>query len=213
MTVEEYFQYITTEAIGHVRAATDERIKLLQTSWKQAVALLQADFTASQAPKGGIKKLFVGLRALSGPHSGTEWLLCPTQRRLVPKLGRSTSDQFTKNGVSLPDDSETSTAHGKFEVRAGACFFTDTHSTNGTFIARGGMKAQPGMVSPTPGATAAAAAASTPAASPTSMSSAPVAPNMTAAEELTPGTAVQIHVGDCLQCGQTILEVVSINPA
>lgn len=71
---------------------------------------------------------------MTGPHKGKKAVLKPRQRRLVPKIGRSTGPQFIKNGVSLPMDEEISTTHAKLEARSGSLWITDLESTNGTFM-------------------------------------------------------------------------------
>jgi pSer/pThr/pTyr-binding forkhead associated (FHA) protein len=59
-------------------------------------------------------------------------MIQPQSKRLVPKVGRSTGKQFIKNGISLPDDGEVSTMHGRFDVSDGELWYTDANSTNGT---------------------------------------------------------------------------------
>lgn len=71
---------------------------------------------------------------ISGEHVGTTYLVTPTPDQPC-LLGRSKGKKFKQNGVSLFRDLEVSTTHGKFTVDAeGRFYFTDTGSSNGTYI-------------------------------------------------------------------------------
>jgi hypothetical protein len=57
--------------------------------------------------------LDISLTALEGPHTGKTWLLHPRAGKAGLKIGRSTGKAFVSGGVSLPEDTEVSTTHGK----------------------------------------------------------------------------------------------------
>lgn len=90
----------------------------------------------------------VHAKVMTGPHAGIDTVLRPRQRRLVPKFGRSTGQQFVKNGISLPDDDEVSTTHAKLEARGGGVWVTDLDSTNGSIL--DGASMPPGEALPLP---------------------------------------------------------------
>ena len=91
--------------------------------------------TISRRPvASAVNKLVATIKAMTGPHEGVSFTIQPQKKRLVPKVGRSTGKQFVKNGISLPDDGEVSTMHGRFDVNEGALWYTDTNSTNGTIM-------------------------------------------------------------------------------
>jgi len=74
----------------------------------------------------------VRLEVCGGPHSGETYLLEPRIRKPC-FIGRSKSKKFCERGVSLYRDTESSTTHGKFHVKAdGKFYYTDSDSTNGT---------------------------------------------------------------------------------
>lgn len=95
--------------------------------------------SSSQAPKArtGPQRFNLRCEVLTGPHKGVVKVLMPRQRRLVPKIGRSTGPQYLKNGLSFPDDEEISTCHARIDARSGKLFLTDLDSTNGTFVLQG----------------------------------------------------------------------------
>ncbi|CAM9308312.1 unnamed protein product [Phaeothamnion confervicola] len=87
---------------------------------------------ANAATRGSDHKMTVTV--LNGPHKEAVFSLRPRAGEPAP-VGRSTGKRFKERGVSLPQDSEVSTTHGRFEALAGGGFcFTDTGSTNGSSV-------------------------------------------------------------------------------
>jgi hypothetical protein len=99
--------------------------------------------------KQSVQKVYPSLQITitSGPHSPLSLTLPQTFRPNHPALlGRSTGKKFKEGGVSLGRDLEVSTTHGKFEmttIKGGnlansvakyRLTFTDSGSTNGTFV-------------------------------------------------------------------------------
>jgi len=92
--------------------------------------------TTSTASKRRAPTTSLHVRVEGGPHDGVKAVLHPKVGKTTACfIGRSTGKKFTDKGMSLSKDLEVSTTHGKWELmKDGKIYFTDTGSTNGTFV-------------------------------------------------------------------------------
>ena len=82
----------------------DEKAAILE-----GLAHIQAAEAAHSEPLK-CSELNIMLLATSGPYKGSTWTLKPRSGKAAVKIGRSTGKTFA---VSLPEDNEVSTTHGK----------------------------------------------------------------------------------------------------
>lgn len=66
---------------------------------------------------GAKSRIEITISITEGPHHGIHKVLKPTQGKLLPKVGRSTGKHFLNHGISLPEDGEVSTTHGKVRTK------------------------------------------------------------------------------------------------
>lgn len=79
----------------------------------------------------------IRIDVVSGPYTGKFFMLKPTPRTAC-LIGRSTSKKFKEKGISLPQDGEVSTSHGKIEMISNKYYYIDTGSTNGSRLKESG---------------------------------------------------------------------------
>ena len=112
---------------------------------KKPAAVASSDIasttTASTRTRNAAKKSkktpnppYINVVIVEGPYEGTTLDLKLTAKRSTAWVGRSKGAKFVDRGVSLLQDSEVSTSHGRFEVQRGKYYYTDVASTNGSLI-------------------------------------------------------------------------------
>lgn len=113
-----------------VKPVTDIEVPIVSSTRpaRKAVAM-KATSTATSTKKPDT----IHIDIVGGPYNGASYDLQPKSRSHA-WLGRSSSAKFKERGISLPQDLEVSTSHGRFEVKGGKFYYTDVASTNGTRI-------------------------------------------------------------------------------
>lgn len=97
----------------------------------------EAAAAAASAPPTVPAYQTIILHVKEGPYASCTFKLIQSKARKEFIIGRSTGKKVKDHGVSLPQDPEVSTVHGRVEVRGnGNIVFEDLGSTNGSFINR-----------------------------------------------------------------------------
>jgi hypothetical protein len=134
-TVEEYLQEQCDVLIQGITKHADRLIGKLREELESSSDELKKSSVQQQNKTGKNNNLQVILTVSSGPYTGQTFSVCPQMAtKNTIYIGRSTGKKFREKGVSLPDDPEVSTTHGKIEEKKGKIFFTDTGSTNGSAV-------------------------------------------------------------------------------
>ena len=98
-----------------------------------AAETTDTSISVSASATNNTKPDTIHIDIVGGPYEGTFYDLQP-KSRCHAWIGRSSSAKFKDRGISLPQDLEVSTSHGRFEFKGGKFYFTDVASTNGTRI-------------------------------------------------------------------------------
>jgi len=126
------------EVVGVVpaggRGVGEENVQPADSS---AAASAKPSAAAAAKPKAKTTKAAgtstVYAEIIDGLYAGQTFELQPKPRSPC-FIGRSAGKKFRDRGISMPQDGEVSTTHGKVEVKAGKAYYTDVGSTNGTLL-------------------------------------------------------------------------------
>lgn len=123
----------TEMALKLLRQELEDGVRELYESHGKLVENCENRAAQSSSTKHINAKDTLKIDIISGEHAGTTFFVTPKPDKPC-LLGRSKGKKFKQNGVSLFNDLEVSTTHGKFTVENGNFYFTDTGSSNGTLI-------------------------------------------------------------------------------
>jgi hypothetical protein len=134
-TIEELMQWCLLKS----QSETDQKLTSLLDALDKQFSQGKDDMIRCQEIKcadklnASSKLKCIHVAITTGPHANETAILTPTEK-CPCWVGRSGSKKFVTKGISLRNDLEVSTTHGKFEVLEGIPYFTDTGSSNGTLL-------------------------------------------------------------------------------
>ncbi|KAK8807021.1 hypothetical protein WA158_003780 [Blastocystis sp. Blastoise] len=136
MTVRQYFEYRAEYMAQMIIAHNDELVKKLKDDYNTARSSALAPYEKELAVPEKSEDIVIRLDAIEGPHKDAVFFVHPKKVFFIRHItiGRSTSDNVVRNGVSLSDDPEVSTTHAKIFLRGKQVILKDTHSMNGTYV-------------------------------------------------------------------------------
>jgi FHA domain len=133
----------TTETGGTIPFGTTQCTSIPRKPSESSITTVgSTSITANTKHNGQQKDATVRVDIIGGPYEGQVFYLKPTPRSAC-MIGRSSSKKFVVNGISLSKDLEVSTTHGKIDkTRDGTYSYSDTGSTNGSFLKDSGYHLQ-----------------------------------------------------------------------
>lgn len=150
-TVEEVLQWNLLKSHQATTQKHEELVDSLQNQFEQGKNELLA-LHAENTQNGGVPSssssvpsskannnnnskapTTIHIDIITGPHENSSFSLQPKSNAPC-WVGRSAGKKFRDRGVSLAQDSEVSTTHGKFQIKSRKAYFIDVGSTNGTYL-------------------------------------------------------------------------------
>ncbi|KAK8790122.1 hypothetical protein WA538_001490 [Blastocystis sp. DL] len=130
MTVEEFLSKKTRDVEETIINHAKDMCGMIMRQYEEA---RNKELGRFENPPPARVDMIVTLKCTKGPHVNHIFVIKP-KSKVYPIIGRSSSTEVMNNGVSLPNDREVSSYHGKFFIRGGQLKYKDTTSLNHSYV-------------------------------------------------------------------------------